>query len=72
MAFGKGRSGQGQGAGRGMGRGGGMGMMGGNRPSVRPGGNCVCLNCGTKVAHQRGVPCYSVNCPKCGNPMVRE
>jgi len=72
MPFGKGRSGQGQGAGRGMGGGGGRGRMSGNRPGAGPAGNCLCPNCGTKVAHQPGVPCYSVNCPKCGNPMARE
>ncbi len=37
-----------------------------------PGGSCVCPNCGEKVPHQRGVPCNSVNCPKCGSTMVRE
>lgn len=72
MAFGKGRSGQGQGAGRGMGKNGGRGRLGGNRPGAGPDGNCVCPNCGNKVLHQRGVPCYSVNCHRCGNPMVRE
>ena len=56
------------GGGRGMGR----GRGGGNRPGAGPGGNCICPSCGEKVAHQAGVPCYSVNCPKCGTRMVRE
>jgi hypothetical protein len=36
-----------------------------------PGGECVCPNCGTKVPHKRGVPCYSHKCPQCGSSMVR-
>jgi len=64
--------GPGMGAGRGMGRGGGRGRMGGNRPGAGPSGECVCPSCGTKVPHQAGVPCYSINCPKCGARMVRE
>jgi hypothetical protein len=60
----------GRGAGRGQGRG--LGRMGGNRPGAGTGGNCVCPNCGTKVSHQRGVPCYSLTCPQCGSKMIRE
>jgi len=59
-------------AGRGMGRGGGRGRMGGSRLGAGPGGNCICPSCGTKVAHQAGTPCASMNCPKCGIRMVRE
>jgi len=36
-----------------------------------PGGECVCPNCGTKIPHQRGVPCYEHRCPKCGQAMAR-
>jgi hypothetical protein len=36
-----------------------------------PGGECACPNCGTRVPHQRGVPCYAHKCPKCGQPMTR-
>ena len=66
--------GMGRGAGRGMGRGAGQGMgrMGGSRPGAGPAGYCVCTACGERVAHQRGIPCYSLQCPKCGKPMVRE
>jgi len=60
-----------KGQGRGMGGGGGRGMGPGGR-GLGPGGNCVCPNCGTKVAHQRGIPCVEVKCPNCGNSMVRE
>ncbi|MBN1376393.1 MAG: hypothetical protein JXA01_09585 [Dehalococcoidia bacterium] len=57
------------GGGRGMGAGG--GRMGGNRPGAGPGGDCVCPQCGEKVAHQAGTPCYNIKCPKCGTAMVR-
>ena len=68
---GTGPFGQGPGTGRGMGRGGGRGRMGGNRPGSGPGGECVCSNCGQRLQHQLGVPCYSVNCPKCGSKMAK-
>ena len=47
------------------------GRMGGFR--MGPSGECVCTNpkCGYKVQHQRGIPCYQMKCPKCGNPMTR-
>lgn len=63
--------GLGLGQGRGLGRGGGRGRMGGNRPGAGPGGYCVCPNCGHKVPHQAGVPCYTLTCPKCGTQMLR-
>jgi len=63
---GTGPLGQGPGMGRGRGKG------GGNRQGVGPGGNCVCPACGAKVVHQTGMPCTSMNCPKCGIMMVRE
>jgi len=76
MPFGDGTGPSGQGLGRGrgmgMGRGGGRGYKGANRPGAGPGGFCICPSCGTKVPHQAGVPCNSVNCPKCGARMMRE
>ena len=36
------------------------------------GGYCVCSKCGEKVAHQQGIPCASVVCPKCGAKMIRD
>jgi serine protease Do len=45
------------------------GRMGGQ--GLGPGGVLVCSNCGTKVTHQRGVPCYAVPCPSCGTQMIR-
>lgn len=57
------------GQGSGMGRG--MGMGRGRMGNAGPGGNCICPSCGTKVIHQVGTPCASINCPKCGIRMVR-
>ena len=48
---------------------GGRGRMGGF--GLGPGKECVCPNCGAKVPHQRGVPCYTLKCPKCGSRMTR-
>lgn len=69
---GTGPGGQGPGTGRGggIGRSGGQGRMGGQ--GLGAGGNCVCPSCGTKLSHQRGVPCTQINCPKCSTAMVRE
>jgi len=65
---GTGPLGQGPGASRGRG----MGRGAGNRRGAGPGGDCVCPSCGTKASHQAGIPCSSVNCPKCGARMIRE
>ncbi len=66
----------GRGGGRGMGGGSGMGAGrgrgGGNRPGSGPEGDCVCPNCGNKIEHQVGTPCYELSCPKCGTKMVKE
>ncbi len=45
------------------------GRMGGW--GLGPGGCLVCPSCGTRVAHQRGVPCLTVPCPSCGTQMMR-
>ena len=50
--------------GKGRRRGGGFG--------AGPGGNCVCPSCGEKAAHQLGVACFDMKCPKCGTTMTRE
>ncbi len=57
--------------GQGPGTGTGKGLRGGP-PGRGPGGYCRCPQCGMKVAHKQGVPCASVNCPKCGGSMARE
>ncbi len=64
--------GGGSGTGGGIGQGGkGRGRMGGTRPGAGPSGSCVCPNCGAKVPHQVGTPCYNLSCPQCGTKMVR-
>lgn len=70
---GTGPTGQGPGTGRGAGRGGGRGRQPGGF-GLGPGDFCICTNpeCGKKIPHQRGVPCYEQRCPDCGSPMVRE
>ena len=48
-------------------------------PGMRPGRGrgyggpveCVCPNCGFRMPHQRGVPCFQHICPRCGSRMVR-
>jgi hypothetical protein len=69
---GTGPRGQGPRTGRGTGRtgGGGRGLGGGT--AAGPGGYCVCPNCGEKVSHQLGTPCYEQKCPKCGTALTRE
>ena len=62
----------GRGGGRGLGRSGGRGRMGGTKAGAGPGGYCICPNCGHEATHQVGVPCYQMDCPKCGTNMVRE
>jgi hypothetical protein len=67
---GLGPRGSGQGAGRGAGAGRGPGRLGGT--ALGPGGYCVCPACGTKVEHQRGIPCSKMTCPKCGSLLARQ
>ena len=54
---------RGMGAGSRRGRGGGRGLG--------PAGECVCINCGARVPHQAGVPCFEQQCPQCGGGMRR-
>jgi predicted DNA-binding protein (UPF0251 family) len=69
VGFGIGTAGGGSEGGVGRGRGG-RGRMGGPF-AAGPGGFCICPNCGHRVSHQAGIPCYQLKCEKCGNPMVR-
>ncbi len=62
MGGGYGRQGFNVAGGRGMGGGSGLG----------PGGSLICPQCGYTEPHQRGVPCYSVQCPRCGAIMTRQ
>jgi len=36
-----------------------------------PGGWCVCPKCGYKITHQPGIPCSTLECPKCKTPLER-
>jgi len=42
---------------------------GGQRQGDGGATNCVCPSCGASTEHQKGVPCTSVKCPKCGGIM---
>ena len=46
------------------------GSMGG--VGMGPGGECICPECGNKVPHQRGIPCFKRKCKKCGSMMIRK
>lgn len=48
------------------------GRLRGSRAGAGPGGNCVCPDCGKKIPHRQGVPCYDLSCPDCGSKMMRE
>lgn len=61
---------KGSGSGSGFGNRRGKGQARRNK-GLGPEGKCVCPNCGTEVAHQRGIPCYEQTCPECGSTMVR-
>lgn len=37
-----------------------------------PSGLCYCPHCGYEQKHQRGVPCVSKKCSKCGTTMSRK
>jgi len=50
----------------------GRGRNQGNKAGAGPGGNCICPECGKKVAHEVGKPCFKMKCPKCDQPMLRE
>lgn len=65
-----GGGGKGTGTGRGRGGGQGLGRMGGSSAGG-VGGDCVCPKCGHRLSHERGVPCFERDCPKCGAKMAR-
>jgi len=48
-----------------------LGRMGGPEAGG-PGGSCVCPECGYKLEHNTGQPCYEIKCPQCGTKMTRE
>lgn len=63
----------GRGQGQGQSMGGGRGQCGSRigGSGMGMGGECVCTVCGARTAHQRGIPCSSSACPKCGAKMAR-
>ncbi len=68
---GTGPGGRGPRTGRGAGRGAGRGRMSGDQPGSGPGGLCICPACGEKASHTVGLPCNTMNCPRCGARMTR-
>ncbi len=42
------------------------------KPGMGSGGYCICVACGTRTPHRRGVPCREERCPNCGKVMLRE
>lgn len=66
-----GEGGSGMDAGAGGRRGG--GTAGGRRGAGArgPSGSCVCTACGHTEPHERGIPCQTRKCPRCGAPMTR-
>jgi len=39
---------------------------------ARPGGSCICPQCGRRQGHQPGVPCRRQRCPHCNVSLMRE
>ena len=62
---------RGKGSGRGLCRRQGKRIAGG-LTNIVPGGECVCPTCGETIAHEAGVSCRQVKCPKCGAGMIRK
>ncbi|MGD8564824.1 MAG: hypothetical protein PVF96_00540 [Candidatus Bathyarchaeota archaeon] len=52
-------------SGRGFGRG-----RGGQRQGIGGPVYCICPKCKYKTPHNRGTPCLSTKCPKCGVAMM--
>lgn len=42
-----------------------------DQPPGGPGGFCICPKCGSRVEHERGIPCMQVLCPQCSSSMIR-
>ncbi len=34
--------------------------------------HCICIHCGYKQPHKRGIPCREEKCPNCNKPLVRD
>jgi predicted Fe-Mo cluster-binding NifX family protein len=66
---GEGGARRGRGWGRGLNAAGCGGGAGGRKQ--RSTGTCVCLVCGHRESHERGMPCAERTCPACGTHLVR-
>jgi len=67
---GVGRGGGRRGSNRGQGQGRGMGRRRGFGPAASD-EQCVCMECGHKIAHVAGQPCSQQVCPNCSARMTR-
>jgi ferredoxin len=43
-----------------------------NSMGKTPLGVCVCPQCNYTVEHKRGIPCVTLQCPKCHIPLIRQ
>jgi predicted DNA-binding protein (UPF0251 family)/predicted Fe-Mo cluster-binding NifX family protein len=61
----------GRGAGCGRPSGSAVGRQGARGAGRGPAREVICPNCGERMPHQLGIPCFQQKCPKCGSAMVR-
>jgi len=43
-----------------------------NGKGLRPDGYCICSKCGYEIKHDRGIPCSSLKCSRCGASLSRK
>ena len=42
------------------------------RKNLGTGGECICKKCDHTQPHKDNVPCFEIDCPKCGEKMERK